>query len=143
MMIKIKTLVPILSLLLCINLGTSQNVLGKWKTVDDKTGTEKSIVEIYEKDGKIFGKVVEILRKDRKNVKCEDCKGEDKNQPVLGMDIIKNMEKDDDIYENGTITNPENGKVYDCRLKLADNGQLQVRGYVAFFYRTQYWLPVE
>lgn len=142
-MIKIKTLVPILSLLLCINLGTSQNVLGKWKTVDDKTGTEKSIVEIYEKDGKIFGKVVEILRKDRKNVKCEDCKGEDKNQPVLGMDIIKNMEKDDDIYENGTITNPENGKVYDCRLKLADNGQLQVRGYVAFFYRTQYWLPVE
>lgn len=53
------------------------------------------------------------------------------------------MEKDDEVYEGGTILNPENGKVYKCRLKLEDDADtLQVRGYVAFFYKTQYWKRV-
>ncbi len=39
----------------------NQTVIGKWKTIDDETGKAKSIVEIYEKSGKIYGKVIEIL----------------------------------------------------------------------------------
>ena len=35
----------------------AQTVLGKWKTIDDNTGKQRSTVEIFEKDGKLFGKI--------------------------------------------------------------------------------------
>ena len=119
----------------------SQDIFGKWKTIDDETGEEKSVVEIYEENGKIYGKIIEILNPDKRNALCKECEGDDYNKPILGLKIIKDMVKVGDAYKKGTITNPEDGKVYDCRLQLDDNlDRLQVRGYVAFFYRTQYWL---
>ncbi|WP_299117845.1 DUF2147 domain-containing protein [uncultured Winogradskyella sp.] len=121
----------------------SQSILGKWKTIDDETGKEKSIVNIYMKDGKYFGDIVELINPKRPNPLCEVCKGENKDKPVLGMTIIKDMELSDDVFESGTILNPSNGKVYKCQLKLEENNNLlQVRGYVAFFYKTQYWKRV-
>jgi uncharacterized protein (DUF2147 family) len=124
----------------------AQDILGHWKTIDDETGVEKSIVEIYKKDGKIYGKIVQIFDKSKRNLPCKFCEGEDYNKPILGLEIIKGMEKvNEDVYKNGTITNPEDGKVYTCRLKLDDDDpdQLQVRGYIAFFYKTQYWVRVD
>ncbi|MFK7781081.1 DUF2147 domain-containing protein [Psychroserpens sp.] len=123
----------------------AQGILGQWKTIDDETGEEKSIVEIYKKDGKVFGKIIEIFDVSKRDLPCKFCEGEDYNKPVLGLEIIKNMEVKGDAYKNGTITNPEDGKVYTCRLKLDDDdpNQLQVRGYIAFFYKTQYWVRVE
>ncbi len=121
---------------------SAQDILGKWKTIDDNEGVAKSIVEIYEKDGKVYGKIIEIFNVEKQDVKCIDCEGVDEDRRVLGMNIIKDMEFKDGAYRNGTITNPENGKIYDCRLKLID-GKLQVRGYIAFFYRTQYWVRAE
>ena len=56
------------------------------------------------------------------------------------MEIVRDMEPDDDEWEDGSICDPKNGKVYDCKMWLED-GNLKVRGYVAFFYRTQTWLP--
>ena len=120
--------------------ANAQSILGKWRTVDDETGEEKSIVEIYKKDGKVFGKIVEIFDASKRDLPCKFCEGEDYNQPILGLDIIKNMEKDGDVYKEGTITDPQDGKTYTCRLKLTDDGKLQVRGYIAFFYATQYWV---
>ena len=121
----------------------SQDILGKWKTIDDETGKEKSIVEIYENNGKVYGRIVEILTKN-KNAVCSKCQGDQKNKPILDMVIIQGLEKDDDVYEGGTILNPENGKEYKCRLKIGeDKDTLQVRGYVAFFYKTQYWKRVQ
>jgi len=118
----------------------AQSIFGKWKTIDDETGKEKSIVEIYEKDGKVYGKIIELINPKQKNPLCSKCDGSKKDKPVLGMVIIEGLEKDDDVYNDGTILNPENGKVYSCRLKLDDEKDtLQVRGYVAFFYKTQYW----
>lgn len=123
----------------------AQDVLGQWKTIDDETGIEKSIVEIYQKEGKIFGKIIEIFNTSKRDELCGSCEGEDHNQPVLGLVIIKNMEAKGNVYKNGTVTNPEDGKVYDCRLKLDENdpNRLQVRGYVALFYKTQYWVRIE
>ncbi len=66
----------------------SQGVIGKWKTIDDETGEAKSIVEIYEKSGKIYGKVVDILRDSHKKDVCAKCEGTEKNKPILGMVII-------------------------------------------------------
>ena len=59
------------------------------------------------------------------------------------MVIIDGLEKNNDLYEGGTILNPNNGKEYKCRLKLEDgNETIQVRGYVGLFYKTQYWKRV-
>jgi len=123
---------------------SAQSIFGKWKTIDDETGDEKSIVEIYKTNGKVYGKIVDILNSKKKDAKCTACEHKNKNQPILGMVIIEDMEKDDDVYEDGTILNPSNGKVYKCRLKLEDDPDtLQVRGYVAFFYKTQYWQRIK
>ncbi|HUH26282.1 MAG TPA: DUF2147 domain-containing protein [Flavobacterium sp.] len=74
----------------------AQSVTGKWKTIDDQTGKPKSIVEITEKDGKIYGKVIEILT-DKKEAKCDKCPGADKGKPVKGLTIIKGLKKTDKI----------------------------------------------
>ena len=120
----------------------AQTILGTWKTIDDETGNTKSVVSIYENEGRIYGEITQILTKN-KNAICSKCKGDKKNKPILGLKIIEGLRKNADVYEDGTITNPENGKVYKCRLKLEDENTLQVRGYVAFFYKTQYWKPVD
>lgn len=136
----------ILIIMLLVSLSvSSQSILGKWKTVDDETGEQKSIVEIYKEGGKVFGKIIEIFDPEKRDLPCKFCKGDDYNQPVLGLKIIKNMVKSGQAFKKGTIINPENGKVYDCRLQLDENNKnrLQVRGYIAFFYKTQYWIRAE
>lgn len=123
----------------------AQGVFGKWKTVDDQTGEQKSVFEIYEKDGKVFGKIVKIMNPDEQEALCEKCEGEDYNKPILGLDLIKNLKKDGKYYKGGTVFDPEKGKEYKCRLYVdpAEPNKLQVRGYLAFFYATQYWIRVE
>ncbi len=122
---------------------SAQDIIGKWKTIDDATGEAKSIVEIYERDGKVFGKIIDILNPKNKNAICTKCEGDAKNKPILGFELIKDMEKDGKYYREGTIFHPENGKEYKCRLKLTDDPNvLQVRGYITFLYATQYWKRV-
>lgn len=118
--------------------------IGKWKTVDDNTGKVKSTVEIYEEGGKLFGKVLELFDPEKPDPVCEECDEDDPRymKPIVGMKLIRNMVKEDDKWEGGDITDPENGKVYRCKLWV-EEGKLQVRGYIAFLYRTQTWLPAD
>ncbi|AWG26615.1 DUF2147 domain-containing protein [Flavobacterium kingsejongi] len=120
-------------------------VTGKWKTIDDETGDAKSIVEITEKDGKIYGKVVEILNPEKKASKCQNCTGTDKDKPILGLTIIKGLEKKGDEYTNGKILDPQKGKLYKCTISLDGKDKLNVRGYVgiSLLGRTQTWSRVK
>lgn len=122
----------------------SQNVFGTWKTKDDETNEEKSHVEIYEAGGKLYGKIVKLLR-ENPNRLCEKCPGERKNQPVLNMIILVNMIQKDGLWQSGDILDPEKGKWYGCKiwLKEGDPNTLVVRGYLGPFYRTQYWTRVK
>lgn len=122
-----------LCLLLNAFIVNSQSVFGKWRTVDDDTGKEKSVVEIYEKNGKVFGKIIEIFDPKNRDLPCKFCEGDDYNKPILGLDIIKNMEKEGDAYKEGTIIDPQDGKVYKARLKLDDKNILQVKGLYCLF----------
>ncbi len=121
-------------------------IIGKWKTIDDETGEPKSIVEIYMRNGKFYGRIDSLFRKpgEDPNPKCDKCPEDDPryNQPILGMEIIKDMVKDGDEYKGGTILDPKKGKIYRCKLWLKD-GKLKVRGYLAIFYRTQTWYRVK
>lgn len=123
----------------------AQGITGKWKTVDDETGQAKSIVEVYEQNGKYYGKVVEILNPAKKNAKCKDCAGADKDKPILNLVIIKGLVKDGDEYADGTILDPNKGKVYKCTIELDGKDKLDVRGYVgiSLLGRTQTWSRVK
>lgn len=142
---KKRTAYCILLLLAGIQTTQSQTVLGKWKTIDDETGSAKSIVEIYEQNNKVYGRVLQILEKGKENKTCEKCKGEKKNKPIKGLVIIEGLSKDDNSWEGGTILDPKNGKEYKCNLSLENANKLKVRGYVGFSLlgRTQYWTRVE
>ena len=134
-----KVLVVMLSLM--VTSAYAQDIFGKWHTIDDETGKAKSIVEIYESNGKVFGKIVDIVNPARKNAICNKCEGDDKGKPIVGFVLIRNLKKQGRYYEGGTIFDPNKGKEYKCRLGLLEDNAdvLQVRGYIAFFYATQYW----
>ena len=139
-----KILLTISLVAFTIMTAVAQDVTGKWKTLDDETGEAKSIVEIYKQNGKIYGKVVEILNPKKKNATCDECPGSDKGKPIMGIVIIKGLEKDGDEYNGGTIMDPNNGKVYKCYIELDGANKLDVRGYIGFSLlgRTQTWTRV-
>lgn len=134
-------LIIILSLFFITQLTNAQTIFGKWKAID-KNDVEKCIVEIYKENDKVYGKIVEVLVEKDKNALCEKCTGNDKNKPILGLVIIKDLEKEGDFYLNGTIFDPEKGNSFNCRITLETEDVLQVRGYISFLYETQYWKRV-
>lgn len=131
-----------LILVLFFQISFGQSIFGKWKTIDDITGKEKGIVEIFEHKGKIFGKIIEIFEADKKHLKCDKCDGEDKSKPLLGLNIIKGLIKKDGVYEGGKIIDPKNGKSYHCKITLDGKDKLIVRGYIGIplFGRSQTWI---
>ena len=141
-----KNTITILALFVSMTFyAQSNSVIGKWKTIDDETGKPKSIVEIYERSGKIYGKVVDILDAEKKKNLCTKCPGEDKNKPVMGLVIIKGLKKDGNEYNAGKILDPVTGKMYKCFLALEGRNQLKVRGFIgiSLFGRTQTWHRVK
>ena len=139
-----KQLITLLFCITAMNSIKSQSVVGKWKTIDDATGEAKSIVEVFSKSGKIYAKVVDVLDPEVKYNLCKQCPGDDKNKPILGLNIIKGLSKDGAEYNSGEILDPKNGKLYKCALSLESKDKLKVRGYIGFSLigRTQYWYRV-
>jgi uncharacterized protein (DUF2147 family) len=124
----------------------SQSIVGKWKTIDDETGDAKSVVQIWKaEDGMFYGKIMKLFDPKKQESVCDKCDPKDSRykQKVIGMKIINGMKKTgDNEWTEGTILDPNNGKVYKCKLFI-EGKNLMVRGYIAFLYRTQTWLPSE
>ncbi len=114
--------------------------IGRWATIDDESGEKRSVIEIYERDGKYFGKIADILT-DNKDAVCEECSGKDKGKPMLGLVIIKDLEKDDDYWSGGTILDPQKGAEYKLSVWYEDSpDKLYIRGkHWTGLYRTQTW----
>ena len=114
---------------------------GTWITQDDETGRQKSEVLIYKENGKLYGKITKLLLPEDNGKKCVNCKGKNKDQPIEGMVIIKDLTLEDDTWEDGTILDPKSGKVYDCYIGFQDSNTLKVRGFLGFSLlgRTQIW----
>jgi len=141
-----KNTITILALFMSIAFyAQSHSVIGKWKTIDDQTGKAKSIVEIYERSGKVYGKIVDIIDSEKRKSLCTVCTGDEKNKPIVGLVIIKGLKKDGKEYNDGKILDPTTGKLYKCFLALEGNDKLKVRGYigVSLFGRTQIWNRVK
>jgi uncharacterized protein (DUF2147 family) len=120
--------------------------VGQWHTLDEKTGELKSMVIIFEQQGVMKGRVEKVLRKDADPAaKCDKCSDDRKNQPVVGLEIIRGAKKASgkNGWEDGEILDPENGKTYSLRLTPIENGaKLEVRGSFGPIGRTQTWVRV-
>lgn len=121
----------------------AQDIVGKWKTIDDETGDAKSVVEIYTKGDRYHGKIIKLFREPDQNPDpiCDECPKDDPRykQKVIGMEIIKGLEKDGAEYVGGTVLKPDEGKIYKCKIWL-EGEELKIRGYWGWFYRTQTWV---
>jgi uncharacterized protein (DUF2147 family) len=121
--------------------------VGVWNTVDEKTKEIKSEIAISESGGALSGKITKLLRKDAKQDDvCDECSDDRKNKPLLGLEIIRGAKKVDgkDVWEDGKILDPENGKNYSLRLTPIEGGKkLEVRGSVFGIGRTQTWVRVQ
>jgi uncharacterized protein (DUF2147 family) len=123
--------------------GASSPV-GTWQTIDDHTGQPKALVQItQDSNGDLSGKVIKGLGpNDDPQRRCTECTDARKDQPILGMTIISDMKKNGDDWDGGSILDPENGKIYKCKMHVEDNGQkLVVRGYIgiSLLGRSQTW----
>jgi uncharacterized protein (DUF2147 family) len=128
--------------------GTAQvdKIVGKWKTIDDKDGSAKSIVSVFKAtNGKYYGKIEKMFKDSEKL--CIECEGANKNQPILGMMIINNLIEKDTKLTGGTILDPKNGKVYKCNLSIEKGSdRLTVRGSLdksGWIGRSQTWIRVK
>jgi len=118
---------------------------GVWKTIDDNTGEAKSHVRIYEQDGAYYGKIIKLLQREPDAV-CKECKGDKKNEPLMGMVIMEDLQLHNDYWKKGTIMDPENGNEYGCSIWFEGEkkDELKVRGkHWTGLYRTQTWYRVE
>jgi len=121
----------------------AQSPIGKWKTIDDVENREKSIVEIYEQNGKLHGKIIKLFRLPDEDP--DQCSGERKDQKVLGMEILWDLKKDGNEWNGGKVLDPKNGRVYDCYIEMESEDKLKLRGFIGFSLlgRTQYWYRSE
>jgi len=119
---------------------------GLWKTVDDHTGAPRALVRIYRQGEAYFGRVETNLVPEEAGARCSACEDERKDQPVVGMVILRRIKADSDGFGGGDVLDPESGSVYSCVLRLEDEGRrLVVRGYIglSLFGRSQTWLRAE
>ena len=72
---------------------------------------------------------------------CNKCKDEKNDKPVIGWNIGADIVKTGDAYKEGKITDPKNGKSYNCSIKIdpKDPNTLIVKGSIGPFSRAQYW----
>ncbi|NBD08267.1 MULTISPECIES: DUF2147 domain-containing protein [Corallococcus] len=122
--------------------------VGRWTTIDDETKKPKSVIAIYEENGKLYGKIEKLFREptEEQNPVCDKCQGALKDQPIIGMTILRDLKKDDDEWSGGTILDPANGKTYKCKIAVEEGGKkLKVRGYIgmSLLGRTQHWNRAE
>ena len=123
---------------------------GLWKTIDDESKKEKSLIRITETGGVFTGKLEKLLDPSAKpDAVCDLCTDDRKDKPVVGMTLVKNVKQSDSDkgrWDGGEILDPNNGKTYKVRLTPGEGGKtLAVRGYIGapLLGRTQTWIRVE
>lgn len=122
--------------------GDLSSPVGTWKTIDDNTGKPKAIVRIYEQDGRLFGRIEKSMTPGDETRTCTKCTDERKDQPLIGLVIMRDMRLVDGEYRDGDILDPDNGSLYRCKLRLEEGGKkLVVRGFlgISLFGRSQTW----
>jgi uncharacterized protein (DUF2147 family) len=138
----------VLTLAVMFNVMTfAQSSIGKWVTIDDKTNKKKSIVELYKEGDKMYGKIIYLYPREGRepNAKCDKCTDDRKGEPLVGLQIVRELTWNGGAWEGGTIVDPETGKIYTLKMWVDSKNldKLNVRGYIGPFFRTQTWVKVK
>ena len=142
-----KTFASLFLAALCLPALAQMTPAGLWRSIDENTGEAKAEISIKDNGkGGLNGVVERSLLKTSSEPNCSLCTDDRKDKPKLGMEIIRGAVKaaSEDIWEGGTIMDPDSGKVYKLRLAPLEGGKkLQVRGYIGPFYRNQVWQRIQ
>lgn len=120
--------------------------VGRWKTVDDATGKVKSIVQIREENGKLYGTIEKLFDPPVPYPTCYLCTGALKDRPLVGLQVLSGFAKDGSRWSGGQVLDPESGRIYSASLSLEDGGKkLRLRGYIGIqlIGRTEHWIRDE
>ena len=145
----IKSLFVAVALMLASALvAAAGSPVGTWRSIDDKTKQERSIIRVTEENGELKGVVEKVFDQpgDDPAHLCKECKDERKDKPIVGMTILWGLKKDGNAWAGGEILDPKNGKTYRCKMTLSEDGKrLNVRGFIgiSLIGRTQTWLRQE
>lgn len=120
-----------------------QSPVGVWQTIDDNEGDVRTEVELYyTADSTLEARVHHLFKPDAP-LTCPRCPGDKKDQLLIGLVFIWNLEYDnrDERWEGGQILEPESGREFKCHLQMKDVDHIKVRGYIGFpaLGRTQNW----
>jgi uncharacterized protein (DUF2147 family) len=119
---------------------------GWWQPIDAKTGEPQGLIRIYEEGGRFFGRIEPSSPSDDSSQKCTRCTDDRKDQPIIGLVLIRNMRLQGDEYVGGDILDPDTGRIYGCKFRLADGGKkLIIRGYrwISLLGQSQTWLRAD
>lgn len=113
---------------------SSDPIVGKWLNP-----SKEGIVEIYESNGKFFGKLYLVNDKSKKDTKNPDEKL--RSRSLNGIVMLNNFVKKGSSYEGGEIYDPKSGKTYSCKMKIKGDKELEIRGFigVSLFGRSETW----
>ena len=144
-----KRLLLLSSLILFAMVTFAGGITGEWKSIDDKTGETKSVIKIFKKGDKLYGKIIKLFNEDPNyDPVCDECKDHLKGKKIIGMQIINNLTEKEGVWKGKKgILDPDNGKYYDVKIWVdeEDNSKLNVRGSIpgfAMLGRVQTWIRV-
>ncbi len=146
--ITVKKLILGLSVLLSAWSVQASDVLNGmvWKTIDDETKQAKSLVIFKEQPNGTLSASIQKTFNAQEETSCSLCQGTFHNKPLKGAVIVQGLKHvGGTVYEDGHITDPKNGKTYNLKGELTNNGRvLKLRGYmgVSVFGRNQTWIRV-
>jgi len=124
--------------------STVAQLVRRWTAMGDMDYKPKAIIEIFEADGKLHGRVEEVLP-DAATTICAKCDGDLKGKPITGMVILKDLVITENGAKDGKILDPASGNTYSCYIELESQDKLKLRGYLGFSLlgRTQYWFRIK
>lgn len=137
------TLIALLLATASFAASAQESPVGKWRTLDDKTGKPMTVTEVYvTKNGTLAAKIVENLGLP---ATCTTCSGEYKNKPVVGMVTLWNLKQKNGVWSDGNGYKPSEDTKFKAKsVKLVDGGnKLEVTGCKAVFCRSATWVRVK
>ena len=139
---SVNWLVVFMLCLLPLSLAMAESATGMWTTVDDETGKKSAVVQLFETNGLLNGRIVKVFSQSGDTGVCSKCTDEFKDKPIINLQFIWGLkDKGAGIWEDGRILDARSGKIYRVNITVKED-KLYVRGYLGFALlgRTQVWL---